>query len=172
MRKRFVTGVAALGLVTAFGVIGASPSSASSPTASGQRMMGNTSFSSTTGHFTGGGGSVEPAINDANGSQVYLLTPTKARVHPSTHINPATGMPINVAPIYLPVYPDGSGIDPATVNCAHVPADNCADHGPGVAGGAGPGGARGPGGATRHQPRCGDVPPNCLPAPRAGAPTL
>ena len=136
MLKRLVSGVAALGLVTAFGVIGASPSSAGGTAPSGQRMMGNTSFSTTTGHFTGGGGTVEPAINDADGSQVYLLTPTNARVHPSTHINPATGMPVNVAPLYLPVYPDGSGVDPATLNCAHVPADNCPDHGPGVAGAA------------------------------------
>jgi hypothetical protein len=36
----------------------------------------------------------------------------------------------------LPVYPAGSGIDPASLNCAHVPADNCPDHGPLVAGGA------------------------------------
>lgn len=39
-------------------------------------------------------------------------------------------MPINVAPIYLPMYPVGSGIDPATLNCVHVPADNRPDHGP------------------------------------------
>ncbi len=41
-----------------------------------------------------------------------------------------------MAPLYLPVYPVGSGIDPASLNCAHVPADNCPDHGPGVAGAA------------------------------------
>lgn len=136
MFKRFVSGAAALGLVAAFGVIGAPASSAIGAAPSGQRMMGNTSFSTTTGHFSGGGGTVEPAIDNANGSTVYLLTPNNAQVHPAKHIDPATKMPINVAPIYLPVYPDGSGIDPASLNCMHVPADNCPDHGPGVAGAA------------------------------------
>ena len=46
-------------------------------------------------------------------------------------------LPVNVAPIFLPVYPVGSGIDPGTLNCAHVDsqgtiADNCIDHGPAV----------------------------------------
>jgi hypothetical protein len=35
-----------------------------------------------------------------------------------------------------PVYLVGSGIDPASLNCAHVLADNCPDHGPAVAGAA------------------------------------
>ena len=28
------------------------------------------------------------------------------------------------------MYPVGSGIDPTALNCAHIPADNCPDHGP------------------------------------------
>jgi hypothetical protein len=94
---------------------------------SGQRMLAATTFNFTTGHFTGGGATIEPAINDANGNLVYLLTPNKVLAHPNDH---------NVANIYLPVYPVGSGIDPTTLNCAHLPGDNCADHGPGVAGAA------------------------------------
>ena len=95
-------------------------------------MIGNTSLVTIPGtppsvKFTGGGGVVEPAIDDTTGNLVYLLTPTNAKTHPNAH---------NVAPLYLPVYPVGSGIDPATLNCAHVPADNCPDHGPGVAGAA------------------------------------
>jgi hypothetical protein len=92
---------------------------------SGQRMIGNTTFNGTI--FTGGGGVIEPAIDDANGSLTYLLTPNNSTTMPNAH---------NVAPLYLPVYPAGSGIDPAILNCSHVPADNCADHGPVVAGGA------------------------------------
>jgi hypothetical protein len=127
MLKRFVSGAVAVALATTFGAfVGVSAGSAAT-VSSGQVMNGNTSFSTATGHFTGGGNTVEPAINDANGATVYLLTPTNAKVHPNAH---------NVAPLYLPVYPAGSGIDPASLNCAHVPADNCPDHGPGVAGAA------------------------------------
>jgi hypothetical protein len=42
--------------------------------------------------------SVEPAIDDANGNTVYLLTPIKAPF-PSKANNVAT------APLYLPLYP-------------------------------------------------------------------
>jgi hypothetical protein len=94
-----------------------------SGTPSGQRMYGNTTFDATTGHFVGGGGTIEPAIDDANGNVVYIQTPNGAHAHPNDH---------NVAPIYLPVYPIASGIDPTTLDCAHVPLDNCADHGPEV----------------------------------------
>jgi hypothetical protein len=96
-------------------------------------MYGNTSFDTTTGHFTGGGGAIEPAYDDMTSGVVYIQTPNGAHVSPAKKIDPSTGLPVNVAPIYLPVYPAGSGIDPSTLNCAHVPADNCPDHGPAVA---------------------------------------
>ena len=97
---------------------------------SGQRMTANTSFDPGTspaappftGKFVGGGGTVEPAIDAANGNLVYLLTPNNAQAHPNAH---------NVAPLYLTMYPTGS-VDPASLNCAHQPADNCPDHGPAV----------------------------------------
>ena len=127
MLKRVIGAAGAVVLVAALGgFVGASASSASTAP-SGQRMFGNTSFSSTTGHFSGGGGTVEPAIDDVTGATIYLLTPNNAKTHPNAH---------NVAPLYLPVYPQGSGIDPTSLNCAHVPTDNCPDHGPGVAGAA------------------------------------
>ena len=103
---------------------------------SGQRMYGNTSFDSNAGVFTGGGGTIEPAYDDGTGTLVYLQTPNGSHVHLVNKIDPTTGMPVNVAPIYLPMYPTGAGIDPSTLNCAHVPADNCPDHGPLVAGAA------------------------------------
>jgi hypothetical protein len=105
-------------------------------TPSGQRMYGNTSFDPVAGVFTGGGGTIEPAYDDTTGTLVYLQTPNGAHVHLVSSTDPATGLPVNVAPIYLPMYPAGSGIDPSTLNCAHVPADNCPDHGPEVAGAA------------------------------------
>ena len=120
--RRGVALASALLLVSSF--VGLSAASASSMP-SGQRTVGNSTFSTASGTFTGGGGVVEPAYDDANGTLVYLLTPTNAKTHPNAH---------NVAPLYLPVYPIDSTIDPATLNCAHVPADNCPDHGPAVAG--------------------------------------
>jgi hypothetical protein len=133
MLKRYASGVAAVGLVAAFGLAGVSPVSAAGAP-SGQRMYGNTSFDAATGHFVGGGGTIEPAYDDTTGTLVYIQTPNGPPIHPANHIDPATGLPKNVAPIYLPVYPIASGIDPASLNCPHVPADSCADHGPAVAG--------------------------------------
>jgi hypothetical protein len=94
---------------------------------SGQVMIGNTTFSFATNSFVGGGGTIEPAWNDGNGTLTYLYTPTNATVHPTSH---------NVAPLYLTVYPVGSTVDPTILNCQHMPSDNCPDHGPIVAGAA------------------------------------
>lgn len=90
---------------------------------SGQVMIGHTSFDSSTGTFTGGGGTVEPAYDDSTGTLVYLLTPNHAPAHPNSN---------NVAPIYIPIYPTGSTV--GTLNCMHQPGDNCPDHGPLLAG--------------------------------------
>jgi hypothetical protein len=103
-------------------------------------MYGNASFAlanptdPTSGHFTGGGGTIEPAYDDTTGTLVYLQTPNGPAIRLPKEIDPSTGLPVNVAPIYLPMYPVGSGIEPATLNCTHVPADNCPDHGPLLAG--------------------------------------
>jgi hypothetical protein len=96
---------------------------------SGQVTVGRATLTTTATGFayTGGGGTVEPAYDSAHGSPIYLLTPTGAKPHPNAH---------NVAPLYIPVYPVGSGIDSTTLNCTHRPADNCPDHGFAVAGGA------------------------------------
>ena len=114
------------GLVTTFGVFAGAAASAASTAPSGQVMYGNTTFDPSTGHFVGGGGTIEPAYNDTTGTLIYLQTPNNAKVHPNDH---------NVAPLYIPVYPVNPGFT-ATFNCAHMPADNCPDHGPGVAGAA------------------------------------
>ena len=127
MFRKFVSGAMAFGLVAAFAALAGGPASAAATLPSGQRMVAHTSFDPVSGHFVGGGGSIEPAYDDVKGTIIYLWTPNKAKVHPNAH---------NVAPLYLPVYPTGVGIDPASLNCAHIPADNCADHGDGVAGAA------------------------------------
>jgi hypothetical protein len=126
MFRKLVSGAMAIGLVTAFGALLGGPAGAAA-SVSGQRMTAQTSFDPVSGQFVGGGGSVEPAFDDVKGTIIYLWTPNKAKVHPNAH---------NVAPLYLPVYPAGAGIDPSSLNCAHVPADNCANHGVGVAGAA------------------------------------
>src|SRR5579859_70365 len=141
MFKKFLALIALVGSLAL--VIAASAVWAGSdPAPSGQRMYGNASFAlanpadPTSGHFTGGGGTIEPAIDDSTGSLVYIQTPNGPHVHLVKKVDPATGLPVNVAPLYLTMYPAGAGIDPSTLNCAHVPADNCPDHGPAVAGAA------------------------------------
>ena len=78
-----------------------------------------------TGEVQLGQSFIEPAYNDLDGSLRYLLTPLHPPVHPNDH---------NVAPIYIIVYPSSSAGVIGTVNCQHQPADNCADHGPAIAG--------------------------------------
>jgi hypothetical protein len=121
LAKPIVAGVAA---ILTCGLMGAPAGAAGAPT--GQRMVGSTTFNFTTMSFQGGGGTIEPAYDDANGSTIYIFTPNGPKVHPNDH---------NVAPLYLPVYPTGSTVDPSTLDCIHVGADNCPDHGPLVAGG-------------------------------------
>ena len=74
MFKRLVTGVAAAGLVTALGLLGALPASAAAAP-SGQRMYGTTTFDAASGHFMGGGGTIEPAYDNTTGTLVYIQTP-------------------------------------------------------------------------------------------------
>ena len=139
--KRLVRTASVIGLLATFGGLANPVMSSASSTPSGQVMIGNTTLVCCNGgySFSGGGGSIEPAYNDANGSLLYLLTPTKTNVQLSSKIvRDSTDIafpyphPVNVAPLFLPVYPTSSGIVPATLNCAHVPRDNCPDHGPAV----------------------------------------
>jgi hypothetical protein len=75
-----------------------------------------------------GRSTLEPAYNDSNGNLIYLLTPFKTT---TVHSNPMAW-----APIYIPVYPTSVAGSVGTLNCMHVPSDNCPDHGPEVAGAA------------------------------------
>ena len=127
MLRRLMSAVTLGGLVAIVGLFSSATAGSASTSPSGQVMYGNTTFDPSTGHFVGGGGTIEPAYNDTTGTYIYLQTPNNAHVNPNSH---------NVAPLYIPVYPAGSGIDPASLNCPHVPADSCPDHGPAVAGAA------------------------------------
>ncbi len=75
-----------------------------------------------------GQSTLEPAYNDSNGAIIYLLTPPNGG---TVHSNPKAW-----SPLFVVVYPTSAAASVGTMNCAHVPADNCPDHGPGVAGAA------------------------------------
>jgi len=79
-----------------------------------------------TGEVQVGQSILEPAYNDSDGSLVYFATP----IHVPVTVKPNTPL----APLYLPVYPNTAAGVIGTVSCQHQPVDNCADHGPAVAG--------------------------------------
>jgi hypothetical protein len=60
--------------------------------------------------------SVEPAFDDMTGNLIYLKTPINAPF-------PSQSNPRAAAPMYLPMYPTGSSVDPLNclpTNCDHV----------------------------------------------------
>jgi hypothetical protein len=76
-----------------------------------------------TGERTLGQSILEPVYNDEQAGVVgFVMTPVPA---------PMEANPSAWAPFYVPVYPTGSTV--GTLQCQHTPADNCPDHGPGVA---------------------------------------
>lgn len=70
--------------------------------------------SAQSGSFSGqtafGQSTVEPAIDDADGSTVFLLTPDHVPF-------PSVSNPRASAPMYIPMFPANSTIDPTTLNC-------------------------------------------------------
>jgi hypothetical protein len=95
------------------------PAAASSaPT--GERLVGGTA--------SHGGTVVEPVYDDMTGQIRYVSTPRGVP-------DPVKSNPIASAPFYLPIYPASSTVVKSfTLNCQDVPAENCPDHGPAVAG--------------------------------------
>ena len=70
---------------------------------------------------------LEPAYNAENAGQIgYLLTPSKA---------PLKSNPAAWSPLYVVVYPASTTVT-STLNCMHVPVENCPSHGDAVAGAA------------------------------------
>jgi hypothetical protein len=90
---------------------------AASSLPSGERIVGGTAAH--------GGTVIEPVYDDMTGQIRYVSTP---RGTP----DPVNSNSVAAAPFYLPVYPAGSTVP--TLNCQDVPAENCPDHGPAVAG--------------------------------------
>ena len=90
---------------------------AASSLPSGERIVGGTAAH--------GGTVIEPVYDDMTGQIRYVSTP---RGSP----DPVKSNSVAAAPFYLPVYPAGSTVP--TLNCQDVPAENCPDHGPAVAG--------------------------------------
>ncbi len=66
---------------------------------------------------------IEPVFDDTTGNVSFVMTPIKA---------PLNANPKSWAPFYVPVYPVGVSFG-GTLQCTHMPADNCPDHGPGIA---------------------------------------
>lgn len=69
------------------------------------------------GQRTFGQASVEPALDTANGSTVYLLTPDKAPF-------PSKANPVATAPLYLPLYPVTSTVAADELNCQPTNCDH------------------------------------------------
>ena len=85
-------------------------------------LLVSLAFAAAAGAFSGqvffGGTSVEPAINLADGSTLYLLTPDKAP-NPS-HANTAHA----TAPLYLVFYPNSSSVPVGSFNCSPTNCDH------------------------------------------------
>ncbi len=90
-----------------------------------------------TGERTHGQSQLEPVFNAENSGEVgYINTPNGTQ-------HPVPSNPKSWSPIYLPVYPTGSGISTGgsgasgPLSCQHFEAtstDNCPDHGNAIAG--------------------------------------
>ncbi len=64
-----------------------------------------------------GQSTVEPAVDDATGNTIFLITPSKGPF-------PSASNPRAWAPMYIPMYPTSSTIDPSNLDCQ---PSNC-DH--------------------------------------------
>jgi hypothetical protein len=60
---------------------------------------------------------VEPAVDDATGNEIFLLTPNNVPL-------PSHAAPRAQAPLYLVLYPTASSIDANTLNCQPVNCDH------------------------------------------------
>ncbi len=76
-----------------------------------------------------GQSTIEPVYDDTTGNVNFVMTPNKAP-------NPVNSNQASWAPFYVPVYPLSASASVGTLQCTHVPADNCPDHGPPIAGAA------------------------------------
>ena len=99
-------------IAVSFAGITHSHAAAAASTPSGERILGQSVL--------------EPVFDDTTGNVNYVNTPLKAP-------NPVNTNPRAWAPFYVPVYPVSASASVGTLQCAHIPADNCPDHGPPIA---------------------------------------
>ncbi|MEN3341950.1 MAG: hypothetical protein V7644_1354 [Actinomycetota bacterium] len=95
------------------GVVGSASIASATPLPSGERSFHNVTL--------------EPAYNAENAGQIgYLSTPNKAPMHAN---------PVAWSPLYVVEYPITTTVT-ETLNCMHVPFENCPSHGDALAGAA------------------------------------
>jgi hypothetical protein len=113
--KSRLTAVALLAAGLAASLVGViqSPTAAAAGVPSGERIHGQSTL--------------EPVYDDTTGNTTFIKTPNNA---------PLNANPRAWAPFYVVVYPTSAAASVGTLQCAHVPADNCPDHGPPIALGA------------------------------------
>ncbi len=97
-------------LAASLAVITPSRAAAAASAPSGERILGQSS--------------IEPVFDDTTGNVTYVKTPINA---------PLNANPASWAPFYVPVYPVSASASVGTLQCTHLPADNCPDHGPPIA---------------------------------------
>ena len=108
MRLVHLPRLAALVTAASLALVLAAPVSAATTWYSGQRMFA--------------GFSVEPAVNVADGSEVFLLTPNKA----PTNANAVHAH----APLWLVLYPNVSTVDASVLDCVPTNCDHANDFPP------------------------------------------
>lgn len=106
MRPASLRRMTALAAAAVLLLVAATPTSATT-WYSGQRIFGAVS--------------VEPAVNDANGAEVFLLTPAKA---------PTNANAVAHAPLYLVLYPNASTLTASELNCQPTNCDHVPGFGP------------------------------------------
>lgn len=111
-RRQALRALLVAGSITLVAVL-SGPGAAASTSPSGETKLGQSL--------------IEPAYDSTTGETDYVLTPTNPNTT-QVHSNPASW-----APFWVIMYPAGWGV---TVQCAHLPKDNCPDHGFAVAGAA------------------------------------
>lgn len=100
MHKRLMLATA---FALALSLVDQGTAAASTPWFSGQRAFAQVS--------------VEPAVNLADGSEIFLLTPNKAPL-------PSKAADVATAPLYLPLYPASSTIPADSLNCQPTNCDH------------------------------------------------
>ena len=119
--RLFATGVAVLSIAATADT--ANASTGSLPWYSGMRALGQTT--------------IEPAVDYANGSETFLLTPNTGPFcgGPPTCTSPQPPFSSVSAPLYLVLYPDSSTVPASSLNCtptncnhAQIPGMKGHDH--------------------------------------------